>query len=229
MIALAAGVMGWQKPGMLRFAEEITLLALNDETGVLHRLVSRRAYDYAIAGALMMELAFINQLDTDAEKVILVDAKPAGDPLLDESLAVLKGLGHEPTIVDAIEALAKRAPAFEPRIFAGLVHKGILQEREKQFLWIKGERTYPMIDGKEETEVRTRIRMTILAEDAIPGPRDVAIIALMEATKLYRVVFVRDELSHCRKKIHRFAQMDFIGQGIAKALEHTAAIEEETA
>lgn len=226
---LAARVIGWHKAAMLRFAEEITLLALNDETGVMHRTVSRRAYDYAIAGALMMELAFINQLDTDAEKVIMVDAKPAGDPLLDETLSIVKGLGHEPTIVEAIEALAKRAPQFEPRIFASLVHKGILEEREKKFLWMKGERTYPMIDGKEETEVRTRIRMTVLAEGAIPDPKDVAIIALMEATKLYRVVFIRDELSHCRKKIHQFARMDFIGQGIAKALEHAAAIEDETA
>jgi len=214
---------------MLRFAEEITLLALNDETGVMHRTVSRRAYDYAIAGALMMELAFINQVDTDAEKIIMVDAKPTSDPLLDESLSVLKGLGHEPTIADAIEALAKRTPEFEPRIFASLVHKGILEEREKKFLWMKGERTYPMIDGKEEMEVQTRIRMTILAEGAIPAPRDVAIIALMEATKLYRVVFIRDELSSCRNKIHQFAQMDFIGQGIAKALENAAAIEEEPA
>ncbi len=212
---------------MLRFAEEITLLSLNDETGVLHRLVSRRAYDYAVAGALMMELAFLNQLDTDTENVIMLDTKPSGDPLLDESLAVLSRMGSQPTIVEAIEALAQRAPELEPRLFAGLVHKGILEEREKKFLWIKGERTYPMIDGKEETEVLTRIRMTILAEGAIPDPRDVAIIALMEATKLYRVVFIRDELAHCRKKIRQFAQMDFIGQGIAKALEKTAAIEEE--
>lgn len=214
---------------MLRFAEEITLLALNDETGVMHRTVSRRAYDYAIAGALIMELAFINQVDTDAEKIILVDDKPTGDPLLDESLITLRQMGHEPAIADAIEALAKRSAEFEPRIFAALIHKGILAEREKRFLWMRGERTYPTIDGKEETEVRTRIRMTILAEGAIPGPRDVAIIALMEATKLYRVVFIRDELSQCRKKIHQFAQMDFIGQGIAKALEHAAAIKEETA
>ncbi|GHB93769.1 GOLPH3/VPS74 family protein [Cerasicoccus arenae] len=213
---------------MLRFAEEITLLALNDETGVMHRTVSQRAYEYAIAGALTMELAFLNQVDTDAENVTLVDAKPTGDPLLDEALSILKGLGKEPSIVTAIEALAAKAGDFEPRIFAGLVHKGILEAREKRFLWIKGERTYPMINGKEETEVRTRIRMTILAEGAIPGPRDVAIIALMEATKLYRVVFVRDELSHCRKKIHQFAQMDFIGQGIAKAIEQAAAIEDES-
>lgn len=214
---------------MLRFAEEITLLALNDETGVMHRTVTRRAYDFAIAGALMMELAFINQVDTDADNVILVDTKPTGDPLLDEALATLKGLGAEPSIVDAIEALAAHAPGWEPRIFAGLVHKGILAEKEKKFLWMKGERTYPAINGKEETEVRTRIRMAILAQGAIPAPRDVAIIALMEATKLYRVVFIRSELAQCRGKISQFAKMDFIGQGIAKALEHTAAIEEETA
>ncbi|WP_269539527.1 GOLPH3/VPS74 family protein [Cerasicoccus fimbriatus] len=212
---------------MLRFAEEITLLALNDETGVMHRNVPRRAFDYAIAGALMMELAFLNQLDTDADNVIMLDTKPTNDPLLDEALLIVSGLGAQPSIVATIEALAAKAEHFEPRIFAGLVHKGILEEREKRFLWMKGERTYPMINGKEETEVRTRIRMTILAEDVIPDPKDVVIIALMEATKLYRVIFIGDELRHCRKKIHQFAKMDFIGQGIAEALAKAADIREE--
>lgn len=212
---------------MLRFAEEITLLALNDETGVMHRNVPRRAFDYAIAGALMMELAFLNQLDTDADNVIMLDTKPTNDPLLDEALLIISGLGAQPSIVATIEALAAKAEHFEPRIFASLVHKGILEEREKRFLWMKGERTYPMIDGKEETEVRTRIRMTILAEDVIPDPKDVVIIALMEATKLYRVIFIGDELRHCRKKIHQFAKMDFIGQGIAEALAKAADIREE--
>ncbi|MEO0796140.1 MAG: GPP34 family phosphoprotein [Verrucomicrobiota bacterium] len=212
---------------MLRFAEEITLLSLNDETGVMHRNVSRRSYDYAIAGALIMELAFLNRLDTDAEHIIMLKDMPAGDPLLDEALKILSGMDENPPITAAIEVLAARSASFEPRIFAALVHKGILEEREKRFLWMKGERTYPVIDGKEETEVLTRIRMTVLAEDAIPDPQDVAIIALMEATKLHRVVFLRDELSRCRRRIHQLAQMDFIGQGIANALDKAAGIIEE--
>jgi len=211
---------------MLRFAEEITLLALNDETGVMHRNVSRRAYDYAVAGALLMELAFLNRVDTDAENLIMLKALPTSDPLLDDSLKILKGLEENPPIVAAVEALAKRSPDFEPRIFAALIHKGILEEREKKFLWMKGERTYPIIDGKEEMEVQTRIRMTVLNQDAIPDPRDVAIIALIEATKLYRVVFTNSELGGCRQRVRQLSRMDFIGQGIANALERAAAIED---
>lgn len=211
---------------MLRFAEEITLLALNDETGVMHRTVSRRAYDYAIAGALLMELAFMNRIDTDAENIIMLKDMSTSDPLLDESIAILRTLDENPGIIDAVEALAAKASDFEPRIFAALVHKGILQEREKRFLWMKGERTYPVIDGKEEMEVQTRIRMTVLTEGAIPDPRDVAIIALIEATRLYRNVFTNSELSECRKRIRQLAQMDFIGQGISHALAKAAAIEE---
>lgn len=225
-IALAAGREERHNAPMLRFAEEITLLALNDETGVMHRTVSRRAYDYAIAGALLMELAFMNRIDSDAETIQLLQEEPAGDPLLDEALATLKGIDQPINIVAAIELLAVKTPQFEPRIFAALVHKGILEEREKRFLWMKGERTYPLIDGREETEVLKRIRMTVLAEGAIPDPRDVAIIALMEATRLHRVVFLRDELSTCRSRIRQLAKMDFIGQGIAHALAKTAAIED---
>ncbi|MGE9294835.1 MAG: GOLPH3/VPS74 family protein [Puniceicoccales bacterium] len=211
---------------MLRFAEEITLLALNDESGVLHRNVSRRAYDYAVAGALLMELAFLNRVDTDAEHITMLKDMPTSDPLLDEALRILNGLDQTPTIIEAVEALAAEATEFEPRIFGALIHKGILQEREKKFLWMKGERTYPVIDGKEEMEVQTRIRMTVLSKDAIPSPRDVAIISLIEATKLYRVIFTNSELVECRQRVHQLAKMDFIGQGIAHALERAAAIED---
>jgi len=210
---------------MLRFAEEITLLALNDETGLMHRNVARRAYDFAIAGALLMELAFLNRIDTDAEDIIMVKTMPTGDPLLDETLRALDSLGETPSIIDAVAKLAEEAPNFEPRIFTALIEKGILEEREKKFLWLKGERRYPVIDGKQEMEVQTRIRMTVLSKDSIPSPRDVAIIALIEATKLYCVVFTNSELAECRQRVRLFARMDFIGRGIARALEKAAAIE----
>lgn len=203
---------------MLRFAEEITLLSLNDETGKLHRNLEEQSFECAIAGALLLELAFLNRVDTDLDSLMLLKTDATGDPLLDEVISTLKVAGDKMPTIQAIAKLTLKAREFEPRLLAGLVHKGILLEKDSSFLWIKGERTYPMIDGKEEMEVRTRIRKIILT-DTMPDPRDIAIISLMEACKLHRSVFIGDELSRCRNKIKQIAAMDFIGQAMFRALE----------
>lgn len=203
---------------MLRFAEEIILLALNDETGKLHRNLPEKALECAIGGAMLMELAFLNRIDNDITELTVLKSDPTGDPLLDEAIAALTLEGRKITILKAVAKLTLRAPEMEKRLLAGLVHKGILQEKDSSFLWIKGERTYPLIDGKAETEVRTRIRKIILT-DTLPDPRDIAIISLMETCKLHRTVFVPEELSSCRNKIKQIAKMDFIGQAMLQALE----------
>ncbi|WOO39319.1 GOLPH3/VPS74 family protein [Rubellicoccus peritrichatus] len=203
---------------MLRFAEEITLLALNDETGKMHRNLEEQSFECAIAGALLLELAFMNRVDTDVDNLMLLNTEPTGDTLLNEAIAALKIAGDKMQITQAIAKLTLKARDIEPRLLASLVYKGILEEKDSSFLWIKGERTYPMIEGKEEMEVRTRIRKIILT-DTIPDPRDIAIISLMEACKLHRTVFVPEELSSCRKKIKQVAAMEFIGQAMLQALE----------
>lgn len=203
---------------MLRFAEEIILLALNDETGKPHRNLEPQSFECAIAGAIILELAFMNRIDTDADYLMLLNKDTTSDPLLDDALHALSAGGDKMPIVQAVARLTLKAEDYEPRLFAGLVHKGILQEKNRSFLWIKGERTYPAIDGHEEVEVRTRIRKVILT-DTLPDPRDIAIISLMETCKLHRTVFIPDELSRCRNKIKQIAAMEFVGQAMLSALD----------
>ena len=78
---------------MLRFAEEIILLLLNDDDGRFAR-VSRQSLDYALAGGVLMDLALENRIDTDLENLILVDATPVGDSLLDPTLADIEAGGE---------------------------------------------------------------------------------------------------------------------------------------
>ncbi|MBC2595529.1 GPP34 family phosphoprotein [Ruficoccus amylovorans] len=205
---------------MLRFAEEIVLLALNDETGKISRNVPEQSLECAIAGALLMELDFMKRIEADPQNIVLAKSDPTGDPLLDETVSLLGKVGQATPIVKVLARLMVKADEFESRLLASLIHKGILKEQNKSFLWMKGERTYPMIDGREESEVRTRIRMIILT-NTLPDPRDVAIISLMEACRLYRTVFLNEELGQCRKRIAQIAKMDFIGQGIARLLQLT--------
>ena len=64
---------------MLRFAEEIILLLLDDD-GRFARLPSW-SLNYALAGGVLMDLALENRIDTDLESLVLLDATPIGRQL----------------------------------------------------------------------------------------------------------------------------------------------------
>src|SRR5260370_7164286 len=69
---------------MLTFAEELLLLSHDEKTGHFHNMDDAMP---ALAGAVLMELAIRDRIDTDLDKLIVVDATPTGEPVLDGILA----------------------------------------------------------------------------------------------------------------------------------------------
>ena len=83
---------------MLTFAEEILLLMLDDEDGTF--LPTRTsAVEYVLAGAVLLDLAFANRIDTDERQLLVIDSTPTGNPMLDRGARAHRGLerheGHE--------------------------------------------------------------------------------------------------------------------------------------
>ena len=70
----------------LRLAEELTLLMLHDENGVFLR-VPQWSMRCAFGGAILMDLALENRIDSDPRRLVLLDRTPIGDELLDPTLA----------------------------------------------------------------------------------------------------------------------------------------------
>ena len=152
---------------MLRFAEEIILLLLNDDDGRFARVPSW-SLNYALAGGVLMDLALENRIDTDLEKLVLVDATPVGDNLLDETLADIESEEAQAARY-WVERTASRADAIREEALSRLVSLGILESRADRFLWVFQSRRYPAIDGTVEREVKLRI-MEVLFSDQIPSP-----------------------------------------------------------
>ena len=71
---------------MLSFAEEIVLLLLDDASGEFAPL-PQSVFGIVVAGAALMDLALRNRIDTDLEKLVVVDPTPTGDDILDDALA----------------------------------------------------------------------------------------------------------------------------------------------
>ena len=201
---------------MLRFAEEIILLLLNDDDGRFARVPSW-SLNYALAGGVLMDLALENRIDTDLEKLVLVDATPVGDSLLDHTLADIESEEGQ----DArywVERTAGRADLIREEALARLVSRGILESQDDRFLWVFRSRRYPSVDGTAEREVKLRI-LEVLFSDQIPSPRDVVIICLADACGIFRILLSRQELSNASARIEQVRKLDLIGQAMTQAIQ----------
>ena len=201
---------------MLRFVEEITLLLLHDDDGRFARVPSW-SLSYALAGGVLMDLAMENRIDTDLEHLILVDATPTGDSLLDPTLAeVAAGEKHDARYW--VEQTAERSDVIQEEALTRLIALGILERQEDRFLWVFRSRRYPMLDGQAEREVKLRI-MGVLFSDDIPDPRDVVIICLADACGIFKEILSKRELEQAAARIEQVRKLDLIGQAMTQAIQ----------
>ena len=199
---------------MLRFAEELLLLLLSDEGKFA--AVPDLALDYALAGGVLMDLALENRIDTDLEKLVLVDATPVGDSLLDETLADIAATDESAPRI-WVERTVGRGPAIRAHALSRLIDRGILESREARFLWLFRTQRYPVVDRSAKNEVKLRI-MGVLFSDEIPDPRDVVIICLADTCGIFRELLSKREVSQASARIAQVRQLDLIGQAVSGAL-----------
>lgn len=201
---------------MVGLVEEITLLLLRDERGAFAR-VPTWSLRYSIAGAVLMELADANRIDTDPERLFLVDATPTGDELLDPTLAEIAAGGSRNTRF-WIEHVAERADAIREAALGALVAKGILEERDERVLWVFRTRRYPAAQGSVRQAVKLRL-MEVLLSDDIPDPRDIMLICLADACGIFRVLLSSKELASLVPRIEQVRRLDLIGRTMARAID----------
>ena len=205
---------------MLRFVEEIVLLLLRDDDGRFVN-VSNWSLDYATAGAVLMDLAMENRIDTDLDSLFLIDATPTGDSLLDPTLAEIAAQAETGEKRDArfwVTSAARSSPAIREEALSRLVEEGILEHQDDRFLWVFRSRRYPSVDGKAEREVKLRI-MDVLFSDGIPSPRDVVIICLADACGIFKELLTRQEVATVSARIEQVRKLDLIGQAMSRAIQ----------
>ena len=204
----------------LRFAEELLLLLLNEETGDL-AAVSDPHLNHTLAGAVLMDLALENRIDTDPEKLVLLDSTPLRDDLLDPSLA---RIAQDEGTHDAeywVRRIAGEGERIRAAALSRLLQAGILDSAYEGSMslshGVSRARRYPAVDGKAQREVRLRV-MGVLFRDDIPEPRDIVLICLADACGMFEKILTRVELEQVRDRIALVRRMDLIGQAVASAV-----------
>jgi hypothetical protein len=199
----------------LTFTEEIVLLALDDQTGAQLPLPVT-ALAYGLAGAVLADLAVAGKIDTDEKKLVVLDATPTGDPLLDPWLALIAEDKTVHPVAHWLSVLADRQREIEQPALDRLIERGILKRQDKKILWVIGMRRYPTVDGHERTEVRTRLGQLILGDD-IPDPRDAILISLLRGCWLTDKIFEGPEFAAREQRLATLAKMDLVGREVAAA------------
>ena len=87
---------------MLSFPEEIVLLLLDETKGEFVPL-PESVFAIVMSGAALMDLALRNRIDTDLEKLMVVDRTPLGDDILDDVLSGLADLQFAALVADTRE------------------------------------------------------------------------------------------------------------------------------
>ena len=206
---------------MLTFTEEILLLMLDDDG--LFLPIRGGAVEHILVGAVLMDLAFANRIDTDPDKLQVLDSTPTGNPLLDGALDRIANTGETMNTKAWVEVLAREHAAdIRQRAMDSLIERGILEAKDEKFLWVFHSRRYPTIDGRVQRGVKLRMEDVLLSDD-MPDPRDVALVCLVDACDILDDIFSEREMERVRPRVEQLRVMDLIGREVGSVI---AEIEE---
>ena len=210
---------------MLRFAEEIVLLLLDEERGALISALPSHSLDIILAGAVLMDLALEGRIDTDLTQLSVADSTPLDDDLLDPTLADIARDSEIHAVNFWLAHTAKQGSEIRDRTIARLVKRGILEAEDDALILltraVSRSRRYPSIDGNVIEEVKLRI-MRVLFSDEIPDPRDIVLICLVDACDMFEGLLSKVELEETRERINTLRKMDLIGQAVTRAVQQLA-------
>ena len=212
---------------MLRFAEELLVLTTDAENrDPVH--IPDRTLNYALAGAVLMDLALEARIDTDMDALYVTDPAPVGDDLLDPILAELV---EEPDTLPTerwIARLAERGRHLRALALDRLVAAGIVEVDDGGVFaisrWVARSRRYPTVGGKAGQEIQSRM-MGLLLSDEVPSPRDAVIISLAHACGVLRRILAPSDFEDFEERIELISGLELVTRAAATAIRNVSLAE----
>jgi hypothetical protein len=201
----------------LTLAEQLYLLALDDETGKLHAMPDR-ALDYALAGAILADLTRVGRIRVGQDAIHVLDATPVASEPEDFGLRNLVE-GSVTSLRGALAHLAGDAQGLRRQLTDQLVRKGILREQDREFLWIFHFSRYPLADPTSENAVKQRLRNRIRMKELPVTETDHLLISLVHVCQLENLLLSEEERERYRDRIAEISTHDRIGKAVMDCLE----------
>lgn len=208
-------------------AEDLLLLLTDDRTGKL--AASGNEVDLAIGGALLVELTMSDRVEVAersgmfrSDRVVVKDAEPVGDEILDEALAKLVAKdGRRAT--DAVGFLGKKV---RRRLYGRLAQKGVLRTHRGRILGIFPTEQWPAQDAGHEDEVRRRL-VVALQTGLAPDERTATLVSLLHALRRTHKAVDPQQAGMSRRELgaaaKRIAEGDWASAAVRRAIDSANA------
>ena len=205
---------------MLRYADELLLLLIDDKRGDLVP-IPEWSLGCALAGALLMDLALEGRIDTDPDYLSLLDATPLGDDLLDPLLAEIARTEAARHARFWVAHVAERGDDIRDKTLARLTAQGILEAEAGGFLGflpsVSRTRRYPADQAMRE-DVQLRVMRALFSND-IPDPGDAVIVGLAEACGVFERLLPPAEHEVAQERIALLGRMDLLGRTVTEVIQ----------
>jgi Golgi phosphoprotein 3 (GPP34) len=209
-------------------AEDLLLLLTADDTGTL--AVRGMNMKMALGGALLAELALLHRVDLAGPdervkegRLIVRDAGPTGDGMLDEALATVgRKEGKKPRNV--VAALGRRTRV---RLYERLAEAGLLHAEEGRILGIFPTRRWPAEHTAHEASVRAGL-VSALRHGGTTDARTRALVSLLHALKAVQKAVDPNSVGLSKRELNasaqRIAEGDWVGQAVRSAIDTQTAV-----
>ncbi|MCK4764371.1 MAG: GPP34 family phosphoprotein [Candidatus Aminicenantes bacterium] len=203
----------------LRLSEELLLFAIDEKKGVVP-LIKASLIKLGLAGAVLYELEDRGKLELDGDRVKVLDEDPTGDSILDKSLKKISASKKKKKVAHWLPKIGKKS--LKVSITQELLTKGMLRkidDDEPGWSFRRGGRYRPWFDTPlKHTEQKLR---EILLHHRQPGEKNLKLIGLLHACRLYSLVFEqREEYREAKEKARRLSEDDRIRKGIRSAVNN---------
>jgi hypothetical protein len=209
---------------LLTLLEEIVLLTINPKTGCLEG-GDEFGVRYALAGAVLFDLALAQRIDTDVDSVTVINNLPTGNLIQDELLAALSKRVGSYKVRDCVEQIFYQRKDLEGEALALLITKGILRKEASKVFWVIDVERLRVIDGAHHQNIKARLANAVL-DDEIPEVRDIMLVSLANACGLLSVVLAPAQIELRANWIETLSKIETIsrnvGYAIAQLLEDLA-------
>jgi Golgi phosphoprotein 3 (GPP34) len=204
----------------LILAEQTLLIALDDGRG---RDTTRWGTDAGLAGALLLDLARLQLLDTGAgDTIVAREGTQPGHELLRDVYAKIRNSSRPRSAQAWVEPLPRELKPLRQRVARGLVQRGVLSEEHSKMLGVLPATRFPTADPAPERDLRQRLRDVLLA-DREPAEEEALLVGLLEPLGLIDSIVPKDRRKDARKRAKAVAEHGLTGTAVRDAIRAVQA------
>jgi hypothetical protein len=173
---------------------------------------------FGLAGSELVRLAAARRADIERGRIVIRDATPTGDPLLDEALASMTGRWREPT---AKAWVARHRQGLVGQYLARAEAAGIIRAHRRKALGFIPVTRWTVLDTARAAQARARLE----AAAANTGTLDLAqaaLAGLASAIDVTRLVFPGRAGAAARKRLRQAAKREPAAADAVRAVQGAA-------